>query len=559
MSKVIDTPVLIVGAGPVGLALALDLGWRGTDCVVVDKGAGEQVLHPRAGGVAARTMEFCRRWGIDDRVKDAGFPRDRNMDVIYCLSLAESLVARQSYPPLGKRSPLPFSPEHRERCPQIWFDPILAKAAKEYTDYVSLLYRHTLRGFEQDDEHVTAHVHDDLIDEDVTVRARYMVAGDGADSGIRSALGIRPRDNLTLSYSVNAIFRSPMLRHANRHGDAVRYLFVGPTGVWSNMTVIDGKDLWRFTVIGSEEKMDLATLDLAKELRRAIGTDDIPFEILTVAPWRRKQLNAERYSVGRIFLAGDAAHTMSPTGGAGMNTGVQDSVDLGWKLDAVVKGWGGKGLLDSYDVERRPIGMRNSTWSSGNFKVWVAPEGWSKVADQTEEGERTRREMGRQLSASLESEWESWGIQLGYRYENSPICVPDGSPPPPDQPGEYVPTACPGSRAPHAWLEDGRSILDLYGRGYVLLRLGDAPPDVSKLEQSAFKRCAPMEVVDLPQAEIRSLYGADLVLVRPDGHVAWRGAVCPDDPQDLIDTVTGNKTGHIATHKREARQPAYSV
>lgn len=535
--KEVRTPVLILGAGPVGMGLALDLAWRGQPCVVVEQSHGGPVLHPRAGGVAARTMEFCRRWGLADEVRNAGFPRDRQMDVVFCTGLAGYELSRHPFPPLGNREKLPFTPENRERCPQIWFDPIIARAIAARPE-VNALYGHTLLEFTQGPAEVRAQVRNDSTGEIFTIVAAYFVACDGNESAVRSALDIGVEGEPVLSYSVNAIVRAPRLNELNPLGVGVRYLFIGPTGTWANMTAIDGAALWRFTLIGKDSKMDLSQLDMEQHIRRAWG--DIPFEVLTVAPWRRRELNAVRYRDGRVFLAGDAAHTMSPTGGAGMNTGMGDAADLGWKLDAVLAGWGGPGLLQSYEPERRPVGLRNARWSSGNFKNWRPRAEWPQLLDATPEGEQCRREVGETFVTSLHDEWVSWGIQLGYRYDNSPIVVGDGTPAPADDPGEYVQTARPGSRAPHAWLDEGKSTIDLFGRGFVLMDFTPAGLGGEKILRAASSLGVPIRREHISDARIAQLYEAPLVLVRPDGHVAWRGTTEPEDTINLVRTVAGH-------------------
>lgn len=532
-----EVPVLIVGAGPVGLQLALDLGWRGIECMVVDKAEGTPVVHPRAAGIAARTMEFYRRWGIVDQVLHAGFPLDFPMNVVYCTSLNGHLIERQDYPMLKDVLQIPNGPHNKFRQPQPILDPLLARAARSHGS--KLVYRTRLLDFEQDADGVTARVLDEASGTESTVRARYLIGCDGLESVVREQLGIAYEGRPVLSYSVNAVFRIPEFARYHRMGNAERYLFIGKEGTWANMTVVDGRETWRCTVVGSEEKMDLQKLDMAAVIRRAIGRDDVPFEVLAIAPWRRSELAARHYRAGRVFLAGDSAHAMSPTGGMGMNTGAGDAVDLGWKLEAVLRGWGGAQLLDSYEIERRPIAMRNIKWSSGNFKNWISPGDCEQLEEDSAAGVAARAKVGRVLTESLRLEWEQEGIQLGYRYEDSPICVPDGTPAPPDTTDTYTQTARPGSRAPHAWLADGRSTLDLFGRGFVLLRFGGADLAVTAMEQAAAQRGVPLTVVDIPEPAIAALYERRLVLVRPDGHTAWRGDQLPADALALIDRVRG--------------------
>ena len=537
MTATAETPVLIVGAGPIGLTLALELAWRGVACTLIDQGDGSIDL-PRGAMVSARTMEYCRRWGIADRIKRSGFPDDYNLNMVFCTSLAGHLLARDEYPAERDQKPPPSSPEKRTWCPQIMFDPILTACVAESPN-VAMRYRCAFESYSEQSDHVLAHTR--LADgEALDIRARYLVACDGSASIIRKQTGIEQDGVPVLSYSVNIFFRSPSLLRAHDKGEAERYLFVGNHGTWGNITVVDGRGSWRLTFIGSDEKMDLSRFDGAAEVRRAIGRDDVPFEIIAVRPWRRTQAIAREYRKGRVLLAGDAAHTMSPTGGFGMNTGVIDSVNLGWKLQAALEGWAGADLLDSYGIEQRPVALRNSDFSTQNFNLWVAAqEGCESVLEETAEGERARRAVGQRMKELLTVEWQCLGVQLGYRYENSPLCIADGTPPTPDEASVYVPTARPGARAPHAWLADGRSTLDLYGRSFVLLRLGEAPPDVAPLVEAARAQRLPLTVVDIADPAVAALHQRRLVMVRPDGHSAWRADALPRNPAGMAAILRG--------------------
>ena len=542
MTQMLTTDVLIIGAGPVGLSLALDLAWRGVPSVVVDQGTGT-IEHPRTGLVAVRTMEFCRRWGIAHDVRACGFPGDFPLNIVFCTTLAGYMLDRADYPGMDAMPTPPEAPEKKQRCPQSWFDPILRRGV-ERLGRTDLRYRTRLERFEQDAEGVTAHVtHPD--GSAGSIRARWMVGCDGGASFVRERLGIPFTGKPALSYSVNVIFQMPGFLDAHDKGLAERYLFADQGGVWGNITVIDGAGLWRLTVLGSEAKMDLDRFDAPAAVRRALGSD-APFEIVSVVPWRRSQLLAERWRDGRVLLAGDAVHTMSPTGGMGANTGVQDAVDLAWKLDAVLQGWGGDTLLDSYEIERKPIAVRNAGFSTHNYRSWTALKDCGAILDETPEGEAVRRIVGTHLRESTRVEWESLGLQIGHRYDASPICIPDGSHPVPDDFSIVVPTARPGARAPHAWLADGRSMLDLFGRGFVLLRFAAADlaaagtaAGSAAVETAALRRAVPLSVIDIDEPAIARLYGAPLVLVRPDGHVAWRG-VAVADADALLATVTGH-------------------
>jgi len=530
-----QTDVLIVGAGPVGLALALDLGWRGISCLIVDQGTGD-IAHPRTGLVSSRTMEFCRRWGLAPAVRACGFPADFPLNIVFCTSLAGHTLGRADYPSMRDLPTPPETPEKKQRCPQSWFDPIL-RGAVERQPTATLRHGIRLDSFRQDAKGVAGELTELTGGARHTVRASYMVGCDGASSQVRESLGIAMEGAHALSYSINLLLRIPDFASQHDKGLAERYLFAGRQGVWANLTVVDGGETWRLTVLGSDAKMDLASFDADAAVRAAFGQDDARFEVTSVVPWRRSQLLAERFREGRVLLAGDAAHTMSPTGGMGANTGVQDAVDLGWKLAAVLRGWGGDALLDSYTAERRPVAARAAAFSTGNFRAWTAAKDCAAMLDETSEGEALRAQVGRTLADSTQVEWESLGLQLGYRYEASPVCVPDGTPPPADEHARYVQTARPGHRAPHAWLPDGRSTLDLFGQGFVLMASSGA--NSAALDAAARRRRVPFSVHRINDAGVAALYDAPLVLVRPDGHVAWRGDDHPD-PDTLLAIVTGH-------------------
>ena len=536
--RVIETPVLIVGAGPVGLALALDLSWRGIECVAVERTDGT-ITNPKTGHIAARTMEFCRRWGIVERVRHCGFPEDYELSVVFCTSLRGHMLAKHYYPPLSRDEPAPGSPERKQRGPQMYFDPLLAEAVRE-SGKATIHYRCEFLDFEQREEEILSHVRDTVSGEEYRVVSRYLAACDGPGSGIRRALGIGLEGDPTLNYSVAVYFKSAALVQHHDKGQAERYMFIGTEGTWGNLTVVDGADLWRLTVMGTREKFDRADFDALAWVRRCMGAEDIPFELISVVPWRRSRLVASRYSVERVFLAGDSAHTMSPTGGFGMNTGMGDAVDLGWKIEAALRGWAGPGLLASYDLERRPVGARNASAAADNFHRQMSAGECSGILDDCAAGDEVRRRVGESIRAATQTEWECHGVVLGYRYEGSPIIVPDGSPPTADDPASYEPTARPGHRAPHAWLADGRSMLDLFGRQFVLLRLGAQPPDPAALLSAAQRRGVHVAVADIADSGIAALYLRRLVLVRPDGHSCWRGDSLPPDPERLIDTVRGD-------------------
>lgn len=541
--RTIETPVLIVGGGPVGLALALDLSWRGVESTMIERTDGA-VRNPKTGHISIRSMEFFRRWGIVDRIRNCGFPDDYELSMVFCTSLAGHQLTKHYYPPMRDDPQLAFTPERKQRAPQMYSDPIIAAAVRERDD-VTVRYRCEFLEFEQDEDKVVSRVRDLESGEELRIVSRYLAACDGAASPVRRALGIEMQGDPALNYSIAIHIRAKDLLLRHDKGQAERYILLGPEGTWGNLTVVDGKELWRLTVMGSQERIDAAEANAAYWMQRCFGREDIPYEILLASPWRRSRLVAGRYTDGRgrVFLVGDSAHTMSPTGGFGMNTGIGDAADIGWKFEAAVRGWAGPGLLASYEAERQPIGWRNVNAAADNFHSMMSATDCSKILDETPEGEVTRKRVGEQVRIATQKEWDSYGVVLGYRYEGSPIIMPDGSPAPEDHPSDYTPTSRPGHRAPHAWVEGGpehtgKSILDLFGKGFTLLRF-DSTLDPAPMLDAARTRGVPVTLLDIANPGIAKLYEKKLVLVRPDGHSAWRGDAMPADAMKVIDTVRG--------------------
>lgn len=534
----IETQVAIIGGGAVGLSLSLDLAWRGISSVVVEQGSGN-VLLPRANGVSERTMELLRRWGIAGETSKTGFPQDHKMDNVYCVSMVGQTFARDEFPSLQDTPKSDVTPERYEWCPQHWLDPILARAVQGY-DLAKIFYNRPVSGIVPRERDVLVHAKGNGADDDLTIVAQFAVGCDGGGSWTRRSLGIPAEGKPILSNSVNILFRSPELVKMHDKGLAQRYMFIDETGIWGNITIADGRGLYRLTVTRDVSRVDMGRFDADKVLRKSFGSVDIPYEILSVASWRRSELIAERFREGNVLVAGDAAHTMSPTGGFGLNTGISDVGNLGWKLQATLEGWGGDFLLGSYGIERRPVAIRNARASTRFFSIWASrPVDGAVVTEASARGDQAREKFGRYLQDNLAEEWNSIGVRLGYRYDGSPICVDDGSPAVPDDLSRYVQTSRPGHRAPHVWIKPGYSTLDLFGKHFVLMRLGDDAPDVSSFAQAANQKRVPFMVHENSDPRVRAAYEQPLVLVRPDGHVAWRGASAPDSLDRVIDTVRG--------------------
>jgi len=539
----IDVPVLVIGAGPIGLGMALDLGWRGIGCLVVEREADRSAAinaHPRAAAITPRTMEFLRRWGVSQNVYHSGFPLDLDMNIVYCIDMQGPLVHVQHFDAIGRRPLTPHSPERRNRCPQFMYDPILEAGLGLYPQ-VQLRQPWQLDEFADTGSEVIAQVSDVANGKRYEVHAQYMVACDGGNSMARDMLGIATEGTGLLSYSINAILEIPDFFNQHDKGPAERYMFLNHKGVWSELTVIDGRNRWRLGYNGSADESDRAGIDMPDMIRRVLGPN-VKYELVALTPWKRREQMAAQFRKGRVFLAGDAAHAMPPNLGMGMNTGMGDVFDLGWKLEAALRGWAGPGLLDSYEAERKPVATDIAETSTRTYRRWVsAPPDYTHIAEDSERGAAARRSAVAHIDATLPDGWDTLGFQIGYRYDDSPIIVPDGSPKPAPRDDvrlrPFTPTARPGAAAPHAWLPDGRSILDAYGRGYTLVDFGGG--GTAALEVAARTRGVPLATLRVREPEIAALYANKYVLVRPDNHVAWRGDALPADCLALIDKVRG--------------------
>ncbi len=532
----IETPILIVGGGSVGLALACDLGLRGVPCFVVEQNE-RPADHPRATAINARSMEFMRRFGVADAVRQAAAPPDFPHTALYCTSLTGFEIARIERPHHGGRKPTSMSPERAQRCNQIWLDPILCERAQSFAT-TTLKFRWRFETLTQEAGRVVAIVHDLVRGERRRIEARYLIDCSGGHSPIRRALGIAMSGSPYIGYHLSVYVRAPLLWTHHDKGKAALINFVEPKGLWRNMVTLDGRELYRFGLRGKEFYDDPDKVDVERLFLEVVGKP-IPHEIISVRRWTARNVVSDQYQVGAVFLAGDAAHLNHPASGLGLNTGLGDAVDLGWKLAAMIAGWGGERLLDSYAIERRPVGQRNVAHADLSHSNDRNQTPDPAIAEDSPAGAQARHTMGDAIVQAQTRKFVTDGIALGYRYEPSPLCWPDGSPPPPDSVSDYVPTTRPGSRSPHAWLSEESSTLDLFGGGFVLVRLGEAAPEPSPVARAFAQRGVPLTITSITDPAIAELYEQPLVLVRPDGHVAWRGDALPADPLALADRVRG--------------------
>lgn len=529
-----DVPVLIVGAGPVGLGLAIDLGHRGVPCMVVEQGDGSFAF-PRANAVSVRTMELCRRWGIADEVRAESIPPDYPHTALYLTSLAGHEIGRVERASHGGGKPSQFSPERPQRCNQMFFDPVLLRHARTLPQ-VELRYNTRFETFSQGPDGVTARLTDLATGKTDDLSAGYLIACCGGHSCVRDDLGIKLQGLPEEGTPVHVFFRSEALWDQHEKGKASLHYLMGPEGRWSTLINVNGDDLWSLAVEIPGRKGEIGDDEARGHVDRALGKP-VDYEVRSISYWNRREMVADGYGEGRVFIAGDCAHLNGPEGGYGMNTGMGDAMDLGWKLWADYAGWGGPGLVASYEAERRPIALRNIAEATRNLRNHAFD--YPEILLDTPAGAAERRECGERIERDGQRRHGHNGLMLGFRYASPLIhCANEGEPPV-DDTANYVPSSYPGCRAPHLWLSDEKSIIDLFGGGFVLLRLGSGAPEVSGFLSAAQSRDLPLEVVDIADGDIREAYERDLVLIRPDGHVAWRDNFSPEDPEGLIDAVRG--------------------
>ncbi|WP_157793060.1 FAD-dependent monooxygenase [Bordetella genomosp. 8] len=541
--NIMEAEVLVVGGGPVGLSLAGDLGWRGRRAVLLEQGDG-RIVQAKMDGVGIRTMEFCRRWGIVNDVESSAYNRRYPQDNVYLTALNGYELGRQAMPAMADDRPPPESPQKRERCPQNMFDPVLQRFAASQPG-VELRYGHRLLSFQQDADGVTSDVQDLRTGQVSAYRTKYLVGCDGGRSTVREQLGIGMQGKGVLTHTTNVIFRCADFNGLHDKAPGYRYMFVGDAGVWATIVAINGNDQWRMSIIGNaRERHDYTDEQLKQFAYRAVGK---PFdlELLSVLRWTRIEQVADSYRRGRVFICGDACHLTSPTGGLGMNTGIGDAVDLSWKLAACLEGWGGESLLESYEVERRPVAHRITRFSTSNLEVMQKVPHTAMIFADGPAGDEARASVGKALGDGLRKEWFSKNMHLGNRYMDSPVVVYN-EPETPEQVERefldavnYRPTTRPGCRAPHVWLAEGVSSLDLFGKGFVLMAAASRRDEASTMARAAQEAGVPLVVHEMKHEGVLAAYQEPLVLVRPDGHVAWRSGTVPQDPVGLMRGVAG--------------------
>ena len=527
------TQVLVVGGGPVGSTLALDLASRGIDVLVAERNPPGQTPGVKCNHVAARTMEIFRRLGIVQKIRDTGLPADHPNDVAFRTSAIGTEFARIKIP--GRRDRYTDTdgpdgwwptPEPPHRINQIYLDPLLAGFARSHPR-IRYLNNCDIAGFTQSEDGIVA----EIAGTNETIHAAYLVGCDGPSSRTRSLIGARLTGDAVIGRTQSTYIRAPGLMALMTAAPAWSTQVMNPRRS-ANMFAVDGRETWLIHNYLRAEETDFSNIDSDACIRAILGTD-LPYRIVTRENWIGRRMLADRFRDRRAFICGDAAHLWVPYAGYGMNAGIADAMNLSWMLAGVLNGWADRNILGAHEAERWPITEQVSKFAMSTALSLARAR--AEVPADIEDNAATRAAVGEQMLKLHTPQFCCAGLNFGSFYDRSPIVAYDGEEAPAYTMDRFTPSIVPGCRTPHVWLENGASLYDAMGPDFCLLRF-DRAMDVRGLTEAASLRGVPMRVVDVaPDA----VYRRKLVLSRPDQHVAWRGDAEPDNPLALIDRVRG--------------------
>jgi 2-polyprenyl-6-methoxyphenol hydroxylase-like FAD-dependent oxidoreductase len=546
-----DADVVVVGAGPVGLTLAIDLAGRGIDVVVVEARAHDEPPNVKCNHVAARSMEQYRRLGLVRKVRDAGLPADFPNDVAFRTTVTGIEFARIPIPCRAERytarggpdTDWP-TPEPPHRINQLYFEPILLAHAASLPN-IRFLHRTRVEGYEAVDGLRARAIRVAATDLDrgqaMVLRARYLVGCDGGSSTIRKRMGARLEGTPVIQRVQSTFIRAPGL--AARIAQPAWSTYAANPRRCGTVFAIDGRETWLIHNHLNPDELEFDAVDRDRAIRTILGVgEEFRYEVISKEDWVGRRLVADRFRAGNAFIAGDAAHLWVPYAGYGMNAGIADATDLAWLLAAHLHGWGEEAILDAYESERQPITEQVSHFAMDHAQKMIKARGQvpARIEEPGPEGDALRAELGHASFALNVAQFCCAGLNFGYFYDRSPIIVGDGDTAPPYTMGTFSESTVPGCRAPHFWLAEGRSVYDAFGPGYTLLRFSSAV-DVDPLLAAATASRMPLAVVDVDRDAIRipSAYRHALVLCRPDQHVAWRGDRVPESAERLVDALRG--------------------
>lgn len=533
-----QTPVLIAGAGPVGMTLALFLAHYNVPSIIVERSAGT-TKHPKMDLTNGRSMELFRKIGLVDELRRAGVPPENPFDVLWMMNLVEDDLYRFRYPSAKIKAEQAFNTndgsftrEQGMRVSQIVIEPVL-RAAIERAPLIDLRYETTFcEIIENGDDCVTSKL-EHAETGTYCVSSKFLVGCDGGGSRVRRDLKIPLVGEIDAVGAYMVHFRSGARDLFHRNGMSWHYQNSAGTMIAQN-----DDDIWtlqRWLHPGE----DPSGFKPEEVLEGWAGTR-FDYEILQANPWKAHFVVAERYQAGRVALAGDAAHQYLPTGGYGMNSGIVDAADLSWMVAAQIQGWGGRDLLQAYEAERKPTAWMHLAASKRHLAVRLAiGEVYADLALEEADGVfnvQARAHAAKRIEALGNAENESWGVEHGYRYADSPLIAHEGGAP--DlQPIEYRPDTWPGSRLPHVFIDEEVSIYDMLGPYFTLVSFVDS--DVDAFAGAAARLGVPLETVTVDRSDLRSIFKRSHLLVRPDHHIVWRGDTMPADPAAILELATG--------------------
>ncbi|WP_454740268.1 FAD-dependent monooxygenase [Cupriavidus necator] len=536
-----DAPVIIAGAGPAGMCLAIDLAQAGIRSIMLETRAADARFAARTNLTNSRSMEYFRRWGMAERLRrNIPLGPEISRDIRFVTRANGHVIANF---PNGAQfaERVPFASEVSLWGPQGAIERTIRERVTDFFE-IDVRFESTVTDFSQDEDGVSV-TYTDARGNAHQLRGRYFVGADGSRSFVRKQLGLKMEGSANLIYGFSWLMRSPELTEIMNRGVGMTAMtwFANLDRSSGILVPQDSDHRFQYFAAPVPTDVDGNNWDVVKaRLFEDIGTS-FDVEPISGSDLWIHSLVLPRFSEKRIFLIGDSAHLVSPFGGFGMNTAIGDSANLGWKLRAVIQGWGGERLLDTYDAERRKLFRWIQMLCEESTKhvgpAYVRP----RMEDDTNEGAAIRAEIATDIVTAKTQEFVSIGAQLGYAYLDSPICVTTGAPHVPSTFGEYNPSSAAGARAPHVWLGSERSLYDAFGPGFTLLHIGDTCEelDIAPLVTEAKSRNMPLTILYSTHPDLPALYGAKLALIRPDQHVAWRGDVLPGNAGELLDIIRG--------------------
>jgi 2-polyprenyl-6-methoxyphenol hydroxylase-like FAD-dependent oxidoreductase len=546
MNHPLQAQVLIVGAGPVGLTLAMDLAQRGLDVLIVEKRPRGERPEAKCNHVSARSMEIFRRLGLASVLRGTGLPEDYPNDVAYRTTFTGDELSRipipcrkNRYTATGGPDTWWPTPEPPHRINQIYLEPVLFAHAESMSG-IRILTQTCLEEFSQDDEGVSAGALDLSTGERLQIRCDYLVGCDGGRSAVRKAIGATLQGVEVVQRVQSTFLRAPDLLNRSKHPPAWA-TFSYNARRSGNVYAIDGIETFVVHNYLKPEETEFESVDRDWAIRTILGVgSEFQYEILSKEDWIGRRLVADKLQDRRVFICGDAAHLWVPMAGYGMNAGIADAMNLSWLLAGCLHGWAAKGALAAYEAERLPITEQVSRFAM-NHSIALQKEREGVpggIEAPGPAGEALRVAAGKVLYDLNVKQYCCAGLNFGYFYDASPLIAYDGESPPGYTMDQFTPSTVPGCRTPHVWLEDGSSLYDAFGSGFTLIRM-DPDADARPLLEAAKQRGMPLTVLDVKHSEAIGLYRHIFVLARPDQHVAWRGDSLPQDPLALVDLVRG--------------------